>query len=155
VGTLTTNAHGRFAYALAAKASQTLRFAYAGAATRLPAEDKVTLVVPGRSTFTVNRPHILNGQSVIFSGRVQGRPLPALGKLLELQVRLPGEWETFRTLRSKPDGRWHIRYTFRRTCGVQSYPLRIHLPGEAGYGLSAGVSPVLRIRVKGRPCFAG
>ena len=155
VGTLNTNAHGRFVYALDAKASQTLRFVYPGAATRLPAEDKVALIVPGRSTFAVNRPYILNGQSVIFSGRVQGRPLPALGKLLELQVRLPGEWETFRTLRSKPDGRWHIRYTFRRTCGVQSYPLRIHLPSEAGYGLSAGASRVLTVRVKGRPCFAG
>jgi hypothetical protein len=155
VGTLTTNAHGRFAYALDAKATQTLRFAYQGAATRLPAEDKVELVVPGRSTFAVSRPHILNGQSVAFSGQVQGRPLPALGKLLELQVRLPGEWQTFRTIRSAPDGRWHIRYTFRRTCGVQSYHLRIHLPGEAGYGLSSGASRVLTIRVKGQPCFAG
>jgi hypothetical protein len=113
------------------------------------------LVVPGRSTFAVSRSRILNGQSVTFGGRVQGRPLPALGKLLELQVLLPGEWETFRTIRSEPDGRWHIRYTFRRTCGVQSYHLRLRLPGEAGYGLSSGASRVLTIRVKGRPCFAG
>ena len=155
VGTLTTDAHGHFAYVLEASASQTLRFVYPGTATRLPAEDKVALLVAGRSTFVVSRSRISNGQTVTFSGRVQGRPLPPTGKLLELQVRLPGEWETFRTIRSEPDGRWHIRYQFRRTCGVQPYELRIRLPGEAGYGLSSGASRVLTVRVKGRPCFTG
>lgn len=155
VGTLSTNAQGRFAYVVEASATQTLRFVYPGAATRLPAEDKVALIVAGRSTFAVSRSHVLNGQTVTFSGRVQGRPLPAEGKLVELQVRLPGEWETFRTIRSKPDGRWRIDYQFRRTCGVQRYHLRIRLPGEAGYGLSSGASRVLAVRVKGRPCFTG
>ena len=155
VGTLTTNAHGRFAYVLEANASQTLRFLYSGSATRLPAEDKVALAVAGRSTFAVSRSHVFNGQTVSFSGRVQGSPLPPTGKLLELQVRLPGEWETFRTIRSKPDGRWRIRYRFRRTCGVQRYRLRARLPAEAGYGLSSGASRVLAVRVKGRPCFTG
>jgi 5-hydroxyisourate hydrolase-like protein (transthyretin family) len=155
VVTLTTNAHGRFEYVVEASATQTLRFVYPGTATRLPAEDEVALLVAGRSTFAVNRSHILNGQAVVFSGRVQGRPLPADGKLVELQVRLPGEWETFRTIRSKPDGRWRIGYQFRRTCGAQRYHLRIRLPAEAGYGLSSGASRVLTVRVKGRPCFTG
>jgi hypothetical protein len=155
VATLATNAHGRFAYVLEASASQTLRFVYPGTATRLPAEDKVALLVAGRSTFAVNHSRISNGQTVTFSGRVQGKPLPPTGKLLELQVRLPGEWETFRTMRSEPDGRWRIRYQFRRTCGVQRYELRIRLPGEAGYGLSSGASRVLTVRVKGRSCFTG
>ena len=101
VATLTTGAEGHFDYALDAKASQSLRFVYGGTATRLPAEDKVALLVTGRSTFSVNRQRILNGQSVVFSGRVQGRPLPAAGKLIELQVRLSDEWSTFRTIRSK------------------------------------------------------
>jgi hypothetical protein len=155
VATLATNAHGRFAYVVEASASQTLRFVYPGTATRLPTEDKVALLVAGRSTFAVSRSRILNGQTVTFSGRVEGRPLPPTGKLLELQVRLPGEWETFRTIRSEPNGRWRIRYQFRRTCGVQPYRLRIRLPGEAGYGLSSGASRILTVRVKGRPCFAG
>jgi hypothetical protein len=155
VKTLTTGTHGHFTYAVDARATQDLRFVYPGTATRLPAEDKVALLVAGRSTFVVSRSRISNGQTVTFSGRVQGRPLPPTGKLLELQVRLPGEWETFRTIRSEPDGRWRIRYQFRRTCGVQRYQLRIRLPGEAGYGLSPGASRVLTVRVKGRPCFTG
>ena len=57
VGTLSTNAQGRFAYVVEASATKTLRFVYLGAATRLPAEDKVALIVAGRSTFAVSRSH--------------------------------------------------------------------------------------------------
>ncbi len=153
--TLTTGANGHFAYAIDAHASQSLRFAYPGTSTRLPAEDKVSLLVSGRSTFSVNRPRVLNGQSVVFSGRVQGRPLPAAGKLIELQVRLSEEWSTFRTIRSKPDGSWRISYPFKRTCGKQHFRFRARLPGEAGYPLEPGHSPVLAVTVKGQPCFTG
>lgn len=153
--TLTTGAHGHFVYELDARASQRLRFAYPGTAIRLPAAATVAMLVSGRSTFAASRTRIVNGQSVVFSGRVQGRPLPATGKLVELQVRLPGEWETFRTIRSEPDGRWRIRYQFRRTCGAQRFHLRLRLPAEAGYGLSSGTSQILTIRVRGRPCFTG
>ena len=155
VDTLTTGANGHFAYAVDAHASQALRFAYPGTSTRLPAEDKVSLRVSGRSTFAVNRSHVLNGQSVIFEGRVQGRPLPAAGKLIELQVRLSEEWSTFRTIRSKPDGTWRISYPFKRTCGVQHFRFRAGLPGEASYPLEPGHSPVLAVTVKGQPCFTG
>jgi hypothetical protein len=155
VDTLTTGANGRFAYAIDAHASQALRFAYPGTSTRLPAEDKVSLLVSGRSTFAVNRSRVLNGQSVVFEGRVQGRPLPAAGKLIELQVRLSEEWSTFRTIRSKPDGSWRISYPFKRTCGEQHFRFRARLPGEAGYPLESGHSPVLAVTVKGQPCFTG
>lgn len=155
VDTLTTGDNGHFAYAVDAHASQNLRFAYPGTATRLPAEDKVSLLVSGRSTFEVNRSHVLNGQSVVFEGRVQGRPLPSAGKLIELQVRLSEEWSTFRTIRSKPDGTWRISYPFKRTCGVQHFRFRARLPGEATYPLEPGHSPVLAVTVKGQPCFTG
>jgi hypothetical protein len=155
VGTLTTGAHGHFSYAIDARASQALRFAYPGTATRLPAEDKVALLVSGRSTFAATPTRILNGQSVVFSGRVQGRPLPVPGKLIELQFWVSDEWSTFRTIRSKANGRWRIPYRFKRICGVQRFRFRARLPGEAGYPLESGHSPVLAIRVRGRPCFTG
>ncbi len=155
VDTLTTGAHGHFAYAIDARASQKLRFAYPGTSTRLPAEDKVALLVSARSTFSVNRSRILNGQSVVFSGRVQGRPLPAAGKLIELQVWLSDEWSTFRTIHSKPDGRWRIPYRFQRTCGLEHFRFRPRLPGEASYPLEPGHGPVLALTVKGQPCSTG
>lgn len=155
VATLSSGDGGHFEYALDAKASQSLRFVYGGTAMRLPAEDEVALLVTGRSTFSVNRQRILNGQSVVFSGRVQGRPLPEAGKLIELQVRLSDEWSTFRTIRSEADGNWRIPYPFQRTCGLEHFRFRAALPGEAGYPLEPGHSPVLAITVKGRPCSAG
>jgi len=155
VDTLSTGAHGHFAYEVDARASQALRFAYPGTATRLPAEDKVALLVAGRSTFAVSPTRILNGQSVVFSGRVQGRPLPAAGKLIELQYWVSDEWSTFRTIRSKVNGRWRIPYRFERTCGLEHFRFRPRLPGEADYPLEAGYGPVLAVTVKGQPCSTG
>jgi hypothetical protein len=103
----------------------------------------------------MSRSNVLNGHAVLFSGRVQGRPLPALGKLVELQVRLSHEWSTFRTIRSGPDGRWRIRYRFQRSCGLERFRFRARLPGEAHYPLEPGTSPQVTIRVRGRPCLTG
>lgn len=155
VGTLTTGAHGHFAYGLDARASQALRFVFPGSAVRLPAEDKVAVLVSAHSTFEVSRSHVLNGQSVLFSGRVQGRPLPARGKFIELQVWLSDEWSTFRTIHSKADGSWRIPYPFKRVCDVQNFKFRARLPAEGSYPLETGLSQVLAVRVKGRPCFTG
>jgi hypothetical protein len=155
LGTLTTNAHGYFVYALDALASQTLRFAYPGTATRLPAEGTVTLLVSGHSTFAVSRSRVLNGQSVLFSGRVKGRPLPAVGKFVELQVLLSGKWQTFRTARSDARGRWSLVYRFKHTCGTQRYELRVRLPAEAGFPFESAAGRPLAVRVRGRPCSGG
>jgi hypothetical protein len=153
--TATTGARGSFTYVTQAKTSASLRFVYRGTARNLPAESKAHLLVHGRSTLKVSRPRALNGQSVLFSGRVLGRPLPALGKLVELQVRLSREWSTFRTIRSTPDGRWRIPYRFQRTCGLERFRFRARLPGEAHYPLEPGASPQVAVRVRGRPCSTG
>jgi len=152
VGTVTTDSSGRFSYAVEARASQSFRFAYPGTSTILPVEDSATLLVKGTSTFKVKPKRIRNGDSVTFSGRVKGRPLPEAGKLLELQVRFTSGWQTFRTIRSETDGAWRIPYLFDRTCGEQRFDFRAHLAGEAGWPLEAGNSRTLMVRVKGRPC---
>lgn len=154
-GTVTTDAQGHFVYGVEARSSRRFRFVYAGTATILPVEAKATLLVKASSTFTAKPKRVLNGDSVVFSGRVKGRPLPEGGKLIEIQVELTDEWQTFRTIRSDSDGAWHLPYHFRRTCGVQHFPFRAHLPGEAIYPLEPGNSPRVTVRVKGRPCFTG
>jgi hypothetical protein len=153
--TVTTNADGRFAYEVEARSSRRFRFVYQGTATVLPVADTATLLVRGTSTISVKPKHVLNGGSVTFSGRVKGRPLPEGGKLIELQVWLTPEWQTFRTIHSDADGAWRITYPFRRTCGMQQFRFRAHLPGEAVYPLEPGDSHVLEVRVKGRPCSTG
>lgn len=151
-GTVTTGASGHFAYAIKARVSQRLRFLYPGTPTVLPAEGTVSLLVKASSTFSVKPTQIVNGDSVIFSGRVKGRPLPEAGKLLELQVLLTDEWQTFRTVRSKPDGTWRIVYRFQRTCGVHAFHFRVHLPAEATYPLASSSTRGVTVRVRGRPC---
>lgn len=153
--TVTTNADGRFAYDVEARSSRRFRFVYPGTATILPVEDTATLLVKATSTISVSPKRVLNGGFVTFKGRVLGHPLPEGGKLVELQVRLTDEWQTFRTIRSGSDGAWRIRYRFRRTCGVQRFRFRAHLPGEAIYPLEPGSSPQRVVRVRGRPCFTG
>jgi hypothetical protein len=153
--TVTTDARGRFAYEVEARASRRFRFVYQGTATILPVEDTATLLVKATSSIAVEPKHVLNGDSVTFSGQVKGRPLPEAGKLVELQVRLTEEWQTFRTIRSDPHGAWSFPYRFQRTCGVQRYRFRAHLPGEASYPLEPGNSHELEVRVRGRPCSTG
>jgi len=152
VGTVATDASGRFSYTVEARASHNFRFVYPGTATILPIEDTATLLVKGTSTFTVKPKRVKNGDSVTFTGRVKGRPLPEAGKLLELQVRFTSGWQTFRTIHTKPDGTWRIPYLFDRTCGEAEFDFRAHLAGEAGWPLETGNSRTLTVRVKGQPC---
>lgn len=151
-GSVTTDANGRFSYAVEARASHSFRFAYPGTATILPIEDTATLLVKGTSTFTVKPKRVQNGGSVTFTGRVKGRPLPEAGKLLELQVRFTSGWQTFRTINTEADGTWRIPYLFDRTCGEQEFDFRAHLAGEAGWPLETGNSRTLTVRVNGQPC---
>jgi hypothetical protein len=151
-GSVTTNSRGGFAYVVEARSSRRFRFVYPGTSTILPVEDSANLLVKAYSTFTAKPNRILNGESVIFSGRVKGRPLPEAGKLVEVQVRYPGEWQTFETMRTKPDGSWRFEYPFTRTCGVQLFGFRVHLPGEARFPFEPGNSRKLTVRVRGRPC---
>lgn len=151
--TIATDSDGRFSYEVKARSSRRFRFVYPGTATILPIEDTATVLVRATSTFKVKPKHVLNGDSVTFSGRVLGRPLPEAGKLLELQVLLTDEFQTFRTVRSGPDGSWRIEYPFKRTCGIQIFRFRVHIPGEAGVPLEPGTSRELAVRVRGRPCL--
>lgn len=152
VATLTTDEEGKFGYEVAAAASGEVRFTYAGDSSHLPAEGTASLDVSGASSLKVDHDQVLNGQSVEFSGRVRGRPLPATGKLVELQVLLSDKWQTFRTARTEPDGTWSISYHFKRTCGIQHFHFRLFLPEEAGYSLKAGTSRHATVKVKGLPC---
>jgi hypothetical protein len=150
VAVLHTDAEGHYRYTATGSASRILRFAYAGSALILPAQSEVKLHVPALSTLRVSRRSVLNGQTVTFAGRVRSLPVPLGGKLVELQVRLSGRWQTFRTTRSDPAGRWALRYRFERTRGVLRYRFRAALPAEADYSFDSGASRSLDVRVRGR-----
>ncbi|MGH2825311.1 MAG: hypothetical protein ACRDLY_20295 [Thermoleophilaceae bacterium] len=152
VGIVRTDKRGRYAYRAVANSSRTLRFAYQGTPLILPAEREVTLLVRAASSFRAQPRRLLNGQVVTFVGRIRSLPVPQAGKLVELQVVLSGRWQTFRTALSGPDGRWRVRYRFRRSCGLIRYRFRAQLPAEAGFLFEAGRTRNLHVRVRGKPC---
>jgi hypothetical protein len=76
------------------------------------------------------------------SGRLLGAPLPARGKVVELQARGKGggRWITFRTVRSDARGRFSTRYRFRNTVGPVTYVFRARAREEAAYPFLTGTS---------------
>jgi hypothetical protein len=149
MGAVRTDTDGRFSYTARATTSRVLRFIYAGTSLALPAQREVSLRVPAASTIHVSRRRARNGQGVTFRGRVRGGPLPALGKLVEVQAHFRGRWRTFSTVRTDAGGRWRFRYRFGGTVGRVRYRFRALLPAEAGYPFEGGRSRILRVFVHG------
>ena len=150
VEVITTDADGRFRSAATGTNSRVLRLAYGGSSLTLPSQSFLDMRVPAATSVRVSRRRLRNGQSVTFSGRVRGLPVPAAGKLVEVQVRFADRWQTFRTTRSDATGAWSTRYRFQRTRGLQHYHFRIRLPKEGGYPFETSVSRRLVVRVRGR-----
>jgi hypothetical protein len=146
---LESDQSGHYRYTAGAGVSRTLRFAYAGSSVILAAQSEVRLAIPALSSLRPSRRRMLNGQAVNFGGRLRTLPAPPGGKLVELQVRLSGRWQTFRTTRTDERGRWRVRYRFRRTRGLQRYRFRAALPAEAGYPYARGRSRAVTVRVRG------
>jgi hypothetical protein len=77
-----------------------------------------------------DRDRLLNGQTVTFSGRVLTKPIPTVGKLVEIQAFFRGRWRTISTTRTGKGGRWSFRYRFGATTGVVRYRFRALLSQE-------------------------
>jgi hypothetical protein len=147
---LKTDAGGKFRFRALRGPSRTLRFRYPGTPLVQPQTADVDLRVRARSSLRVSRRRVVNGEDVVFSGRVAGRPLPDNGKLLQLQVLSRGGWLTFATPRARPaTGRWAYRYRFTATRGRVDYRFRVRLPKEAGYPYAAGRSRPVLVSVRG------
>jgi len=149
VAYVTTGKRGRYTYLARASSSRTLRFVYPGSEVILPATRQIKLVVPASSTIKVRPRSVLTGQKVAFRGRLRA---PRASKLIELQVRVKGGWQTFRTTRTGPKSAWRIPYRFARTCGIRRYRFRLRIPREGDYPYATGASPITKVRVRGRPC---
>jgi hypothetical protein len=88
------------------------------------------------------------GGRVRFRGRLKGRPVPARGKLVELQAFDGGRWRTFAQPRSRQDGRFRASYRLRRTFGPRTFRFRARVRRETGYPYELGYSRKIRVRVR-------
>jgi hypothetical protein len=149
VATLRTDSDGRASLSSGSGPSRTLRFRWPGTGTVRPASADIPVVVPARSSISVDRRRVRNGDTVTFRGRLRGRPLPDGGKLVDLQVRLRGRWRTFATPRADSGGRWAFAYRFEATRGLVRYRFRALIRREAAYPYELGYSRAVRVTVRG------
>ncbi len=142
-----TRQDGRFRVRVPRGASRLVRITYCGRDgghyrdLRLRAKPSVGL--------RANRRRVRNGRSVVFSGRVRSKPLPAGGKLVELQAFFRGRWRTFQTLHTNRRGTFRFRYWFGGTQGTVRYGFRARIPREGGYPYATGASRRVTVTVRG------
>jgi hypothetical protein len=146
-----TRRDGRFTLILPANASsRTLVLRYRSHANDTVSIAEATLRVRVKAGVRLSvDPHTAaRGRTVKLNGRLVGRPLPATGKVVELQARSPGErWITFRTVRASRRGRFATRYTFRQS-GPALYLMRARVREADDYPYATGVSHTARVRVR-------
>lgn len=148
-GIVRTDGQGRFAYKVRGTTSRTLQFRYDGTGRIRPSTSEVTVAVPASSTFTLNPPRILNGETVTFKGRVRGTPIPPNGKLVELRKWTGRQWAPFRVVRTDAAGRWQHVEPVVSVSGLVIFKLRAHIPAEAGFPFAAGRTVARKLRVQG------
>jgi hypothetical protein len=148
--TLRTDENGSFSYTAPKGMARTIRFQYAGTPTTRAAGSEVVLRVRAASTLRPSRRSLRNGDSVVLSGRLLGRPIPSSGKLVTVQAWTSRGWLTFGTARARAkDGKWRYGYTFTGTASTVRYRFRAVVTREEAYPYSTGASPVRAVLVHG------
>jgi hypothetical protein len=147
IGSIATDADGRYEFKLPTGASRRVWFVYRTAAGA--AADYVDALVRAPVTMRASRRSLRNGQSTLFRGRVGGRA-DREGLIVQLQYPTGrGHWETFATTSVSAKGRFSYPYRFTRTVGTHTYRVRARVPEQRGWPFVAGASKRLRVRVRG------
>lgn len=150
IATVSTSRTGRFVFKALRGPSRTLRFRYPGTPTIRSRTTEVDLRVRAATTIRASRRFAVTGEYVTFRGRLKAGPVPAEGKLVELQVWARERWRTFATTRARAgDGRWSYRYRFDSTRGKITYRFRARIRRETAYPYHAGKSRRVRVTVQG------
>jgi hypothetical protein len=110
--------------------------------------EDVELRVRAGATIRPDRKRLRNGDSVVFRGKLLGKPLPAAGKLVALQAKTRRGWRTFANPRARAsDGRWEFRYRFTGTSVRSLYAFRVVVPEESSYPYARGTSKIVTVLV--------
>ncbi len=148
-GTVTTDATGRFRFAIPVGASRKIQVAYKWfrESAQYTHTTTVTVNVVPRVTMKADRPRLRNGQSVRFAGKIAAAPRDAR-KVVELQARVGRSWQTFGTARLRSNGTFAYRYRFTRTSRPTTYQFRANVKAERGWPFLSGQSRATRVSVK-------
>lgn len=147
--TVRTDKSGRFGIRLAPGPSREVLATVSPTATTRGASSRpLTLAVHSHLVLRASaRVAKVGGAPLVFRGKVasQGATVPANGKVVQLQFRLPGlPWSGFRSVRTGPDGRFRYAYRFSDddSRGVR-FQFRAYAPAQTGWPFEpAGSLPV-------------
>lgn len=118
-------------------------------------------LAPWLINLAASRLVVHRGQKVVFSGRVESSPRPAVGKLIYLEARavmtrhtgprghrraqrVYGPWLTFANTRAKPDGRYEASHRFALG-GRHVYQFEAIAPQESGFINVTGRSRIITV----------
>lgn len=148
---LKTDSSGRFRWTMPrGVSSESIRLSYHQRVfdTTPVAMRTLRLDVAAGVRLNLSRKAVRRGEAVRLSGLVAGRPMPKLGKVVELQARnAGGRWITFKTVRSTKTGRFSAVYRFRRP-GPARFQMRARARRSGDYPYGTGSSPARRIAVR-------
>jgi hypothetical protein len=148
---LKTDSSGRFRWRMPrGVSSQSIRLSYHQRVFDMTpvATRTLRLDVAAGVRLRLDRKAVRRGQAVRLTGVVVGRPMPKLGKVVELQARnAGGRWITFKTVRSSKGGRFSATYRFRKA-GPARFQMRARARRSGDYPYGTGSSPVRRIAVR-------
>jgi len=148
---LVTDGNGRYALRLARGGSRELRVHFAGTRSLRPADDTAKLLVRGWAKLKLAPKRLRRGGTISFRGRVGllGATVPPDGKLIQIQYLDGRKWRPAVKLgRTKPTGRFSIRYRFRRISRPTKIFFRILVPAEAGWPYVTGASKARKAFVR-------
>lgn len=147
VAKVVTGSDGRFAYVSLPGASRVVRFAYrafSDDATYADTSD-VTVLVKGALTLSATKKRVSNKQSTVFRGTLRGKPVPASGVVVDLQVWFHKKWRTFATPRTNKKGVFRFKYRF--TQGAAKWKFRARFRKDSLYPYELNYSKKVAVRV--------
>jgi hypothetical protein len=150
VSTVKTSEAGSFTVRLAPGPSRQVVAVAAPTATLRGASSRpLRLPVRGGVRMRVSSPVAeVGGRPIVFRGGVAGGSIPADGKTVELQFRLPGiPWSEFRTIRTDRRGQFRYAYRFADddSRGAR-FQFRAFAPAQAGWPFEPAGSAPLTVR---------
>lgn len=149
VGTIESDRHGGVRYKAPPGPARLLRLRFPGSAQVRGDNATIRIDVQAKTSIRVSRRNVINGEYVTFRGKLKGRPIPAQGALVELQVRSRGKWRTFAQPRADARGAWRYQYRFETVTGGAHYRFRARIRRQAGYPYATGSSRPISVRVHG------
>lgn len=143
IGLAMTSADGSYRFPVAPGPSRRLQVAYRAGHREVEADADIETIV--KPTLKTPKPVVRNKTFAYFEGEIPG---PNNNRVVVvLQVRSGKGWLAFRRYRTRENGRYKLRYHFRRTSRATTYEMRAQVRETTGYPYLQGNSAPLRLRV--------